>query len=172
MTRLFRKAGAVPKSQLIVPDRFDQLLSLGALLLLGALTIAISKGRADWPQIPMSVWFHVATIAIALTLTPFMLLRQRGDKGHRQMGYIWLVAMFVTAAVSLDIRMINRGGFSYIHLLSVWTIFQCTVIFWSARKRDTAQHRSAVRGMVFGALLIAGFFTFPFDRLLGRWLFS
>jgi hypothetical protein len=23
-----------------------------------------------------------------------------------------------------------------------------------------------------GALLIAGFFTFPFDRLLGHWLFA
>jgi hypothetical protein len=26
--------------------------------------------------------------------------------------------------------------------------------------------------MVLGALLIAGFFTFPFNRLLGHWLFS
>ena len=29
-----------------------------------------------------------------------------------------------------------------------------------------------VRGLVIGALLIAGFFTFPFNRLLGSWLFS
>ena len=33
-------------------------------------------------------------------------------------------------------------------------------------------HRGSVRGMVTGALLVAGFFTFPFDRMLGHWLFS
>lgn len=172
MTRLFRKAEAVRKSQLVVPDRFDQLLSLGAAILLGALIIAVLKGRAEWSEIPASVWFHLVTIATALVLTPIMLLRQRGDKRHKQVGYIWVIAMFLTAAVSIDIRLINRGGFSIIHLLSVWTIIQCSIILWSARNRDTARHRSAVRGMVFGALLIAGFFTFPFDRLLGRWLFS
>ena len=172
MTRLFRKAEAVPKSQLILRDRFDQLLSLGAVLLLVALTVAVLKGRGDWPQIPASVWFHLVTIATALVLTPIMLLRQRGDKWHKQIGYIWLVAMFVTAAISLDIRLINRGSFSIIHVLSVWTIIQCTLILWSARQRNTARHRSAVRGMVLGALLIAGFFTFPFNRLLGQWLFS
>ena len=34
-----------------------------------------------------------------------------------------------------------------------------------------ARHRRSVHGMVIGALLIAGFFTFPFNRLLGAWLF-
>jgi uncharacterized membrane protein len=34
------------------------------------------------------------------------------------------------------------------------------------------RHRRSVRAMVTGALLIAGFFTFPFNRLLGHWLFS
>jgi len=29
-----------------------------------------------------------------------------------------------------------------------------------------------VRGLIIGALLIAGFFTFPFHRLLGHWLFG
>jgi uncharacterized membrane protein len=29
-----------------------------------------------------------------------------------------------------------------------------------------------VRGMVTGALLVAGFFTFPFGRMLGAWLFG
>jgi uncharacterized membrane protein len=31
---------------------------------------------------------------------------------------------------------------------------------------------TAARGMVLGALLVAGFFTFPFGRLMGRWLFG
>ena len=40
----------------------------------------------------------------------------------------------------------------------------------AARRHDIARHRKIVRGMVTGALLIAGFFTFPFHRLLGQWL--
>jgi uncharacterized membrane protein len=46
------------------------------------------------------------------------------------------------------------------------------VIVISARRHQHAQHRGAVRGMVSGALLIAGFFTFAPDRLLGGWLFG
>jgi uncharacterized membrane protein len=45
-------------------------------------------------------------------------------------------------------------------------------MIWAARTHRYAAHRRAVRGMVTGALLIAGFFTFPFGRLLGHWLFG
>lgn len=46
---------------------------------------------------------------------------------------------------------------------------------------DDRNKRAAAQGNVapefcarkiIGALLLAGFFTFPFDRLLGRWLFG
>lgn len=154
------------------PDRFERLLAAGALLLLGCLTTAVLKGQADWSRIPGNVWAHLATITVALSLTPVMLLRRRGDRLHRQLGWIWVAAMIGTALISFDIRLSNRGGFSFIHILSVWTLIQVPIIAWSARTHNGTQHRSSVRGMVLGALLIAGFFTFPFNRLLGQWLFS
>lgn len=80
--------------------------------------------------------------------------------------------MFLTALVSFAIRETSHGNFSLIHILSVFTLVQVPIIVWSARTHRVAIHRRAVRGMVIGALLIAGFFTFPFDRLLGHWLFS
>ena len=80
--------------------------------------------------------------------------------------------MILTALVSFTIRDTNKGGLSFIHILSIWTLIQVPLIFWSARTHDVRKHRSSVRGMVLGALLIAGFFTFPFDRLLGHWLFA
>ena len=172
MASLFGK----PKERItpaqLVPDGFDRLLSVGAALLFVALCIALLRGQKDWPQLPLALWFHIATIATALVLTPLMLLRKRGDKWHRQLGYVWVSALLLTAIVSFDIRLANRGSFSIIHLLSVWTLIQCAIIFWSARTHDVAHHRGAVRGMVLGALLIAGFFTFPFNRLLGQWLFG
>jgi uncharacterized membrane protein len=101
-----------------------------------------------------------------------MLLRPRGTKAHRQLGWIWAGAMGLTALISLFVRNANPGGFSIIHVLSFWTLFQVPLIVWSARTHNVKRHRRSVRAMVTGALLIAGFFTFPFNRLLGHWLFS
>jgi uncharacterized membrane protein len=101
-----------------------------------------------------------------------MLLRQRGDGLHRLLGWIWAICMFITAFISLDIRLINRGTFSLIHILSVITLVGVPVLIISARRRDIGRHRGQARGFVIGALLIAGFFTFPFNRLLGSWLFG
>lgn len=153
-------------------DRFERLLAAAATMLLMVVLVALAKGHAQWERVPAAVWVHLATILIALGLTPVMLLRRRGDPLHRTLGTIWVAAMIATALVSLTIHIINPGGFSVIHLLSVWTLIQVPRIWWTARNHRVAAHRSAVRGMVLGALLIAGFFTFPFGRLLGSWLFA
>lgn len=150
----------------------DKLLALSAAVLLAAALIAIAKGYGGWAQIPGNVWLHLSTILIATALTPVMLLRRRGDRLHRQLGYIWVASMFLTAAISLDIRLINRGGFSPIHILSIFTMLQAPLLVWRARQHDWVRHRRAVRLMVAGALLAAGFFTFPFGRLMGNWLFG
>ena len=172
MASLFRKGQARITPQQLIPDWFDRILCAGAVILLAALCIAVIRGQDDWIKIPYTVWFHLTTIAVALVLTPVMLLRKRGDRWHRKLGWVWVLSLLATAIVSFDIRLINRGGLSIIHLLSAWTLIQCAVIVWSARTHNVAKHRRAVRGMVFGALLIAGFFTFPFNRLLGEWLFG
>lgn len=163
---------ATPRRAPLAPDRFERLLAAGSVLLLLAVLAALMRGRAEWGLVPGIVWFHLATIGLALGLTPVMMLRRRGDARHRVLGWVWCTAMFATALGSLFIHLINRGGFSLIHILSVWTMVQVPIIVWSARRHNAARHRSAVRGMVTGALLIAGLFTFPFDRLLGHWLFG
>jgi uncharacterized membrane protein len=88
------------------------------------------------------------------------------------LGMVWVLMMLATALASFTIRTSSNGSLSIIHILSFWTVIQVPIIFWSARTHNVLRHRSSVRGMVFGALLIAGFFTFPFNRLLGRWLFA
>lgn len=156
----------------VTPDRFERILSAGAVMLLICVIVALLKGRAQWGMIDAGIWAHLVTIILALALTPVMLLRRRGDGLHRQLGWIWAASMVLTALVSFNIRVTNHGGFSIIHVLSVWTLLQVPLIVWSARTHNVVRHRRAVRGMVLGALLIAGFFTFPFNRMLGHWLFS
>ncbi|HWT12089.1 MAG TPA: hypothetical protein VN231_04995 [Allosphingosinicella sp.] len=156
----------------LAPDLFDRFLSLASLLLLATVLAALWKGRAEWGEVPAFVWAHIATILLAVALTPVMLLRRRGDRLHRRLGWLWASAMALTAAFTFGIRGINGGSMSLIHILSAWTLIQVPLIVWTARTHRHRHHRSAVRGMVTGALLIAGIFTFPFDRLLGHWLFG
>jgi uncharacterized membrane protein len=161
-----------PNKVSLAPDLFDRILAAGAVVLLGFVLAALWRGRDEWHEVPLVVWPHLATIVLAVALTPAMLLRRRGDRLHRRLGWIWVTSMFLTAAFSFAVRGINPGNFSLIHILSAWTLIQIPVIAWTARTHRHRQHRSSVRGMVTGALLIAGFFTFPFDRLLGHWLFG
>jgi uncharacterized membrane protein len=154
------------------PDRFEKFLAGASLLLLVVVAVAMLKGQSDWPRVPAMIWLHLATILIALVLTPVMMLRPRGDSRHRLLGWIWCLSLAGTALLSFGIRHINQGGLSFIHILSAWTLIQVPWIIWAARKHRHAAHRRAVRGMVVGALLVAGFFTFPYGRMLGSWLFS
>ena len=153
------------------PDRLERMLGLLSLVMLAVILVAVMRGRAEWAQIPGIVWLHLATMLTALALTPMLLWRRRGDGRHRVLGYVWSGAMMATAIDSLFIRGRN-GAFSVIHLLSAFVIVMVPVLVLSARSHRVARHRRTVRGLVIGALLVAGIFTFPFGRLLGRWVFG
>ena len=172
MAATVARAAERPARLSLAPDLLDRILAAAALLLLAAVLTALYRGRDEWAQVPAFVWAHIATIGTAVTLTPVMLLRRRGDRLHRRLGRVWAGAMALTALFSFGIRGINGGAFSFIHILSAWTLIQVPLIVWTARSHNPRAHRGAVRGMVIGALLIAGIFTFPFDRLLGHWLFG
>lgn len=152
-------------------DTYEKALSIGALVLLVAVATAIVRGQPQWAMVPGIVWAHILTILFSLVLTPVILLSRRGDARHRWLGRIWAAAMLLTALLSFGIRD-AQGGFGVIHILSLWVVVQVPLLWYAARTHKVALHRGSVRGMVTGALLIAGFFTFPFGRLLGRWLFG
>lgn len=161
-----------PRASLL--DRLlpDWLLGALAWVLLAAAAVAVARGHAEWAKVPRAIWFHLATIAVVLVLTPVMLARRKGDRRHRQLGWVWAGAMWATALFSLAIVPAAGWLFSPIALLSLFVLVMVPRLILQARAHDVASHRSTVRGLVVGALLIAGFFTFPFNRLLGQWLFG
>ena len=165
-------AGERPLKINLAPGRIDKVLAAASLVLLVFVLAAIVRGRAEWSQVDPIIWGHIATILTALILTPLMLLRRRGDRLHRRLGWVWAAAMASTALLSFGIRDINDGRLSPIHILSAFTLIMVPLIIGAARRHQHARHRAIVRGMVAGALLTAGFFTFPLDRLMGHWLFS
>lgn len=162
-------AGDVRKNPLDA-DLYERGLAAGAAILFGFVIAAIIRGQADWTRVSPVVWAHLGTMLVALALTPAMLLRRRGDRLHRRLGWIWVTAMILTAGISLFVANPHLNRFSAIHILSVFVLVQTPLIAHAARTHNVRRHRLGVRAMVTGALLIAGFFTFPFDRLLGRWL--
>ena len=162
------RARKVAKS--IRPDMFERLLAGGAALMFLAVTAALVRGYPHWTQTKPLVWAHLLTILVALALTLPLLLQKRGTGWHRQLGWTWSAAMFVTAAISFGIHESGPGQWSPIHFLSAVTVVGVPLAVWSARRHLIGLHRFAMRFTVTGALLIAGFFTFPFGRMLGRWL--
>lgn len=173
-----RSVVPVPLMQRFLPN---WLLAAASATLVVVALVAILRGQPQWGRVPPLIWVHLATILVATGLTPVMLLRRKGDRRHRRLGYVWVGAMLLTAVTSLffNARMDGRpnlgvfsGDFSFIHILSFWVLIQVPLIVVRARRHDVVAHESSVRGMVTGALLIAGFFTFPFGRMLGVWLFG
>lgn len=164
--------GATPRVKPLAADGYEKFLAVAAAILLIIVLTALVRGHAHWGRVPWPVWAHLVTILTALALTPVQLLRPRGDHLHRVLGRIWVIAIFLAAAASFFVHGISPGGFSFIHILSAYVIVSAPIIWWSARTHRIALHRGNVRGMITGALVIAGFFTLPFGRLLGTWLFG
>ncbi len=164
------KPGPKPKS--LRPDLVEKGIAVGSIALLAALLYSMAQGFGTWDRIPVVVWLHLVTIAIALALTPLLMLRRRGDRWHRRLGWTWSIAMFSTGVISLGIRGLGEGHLSWIHLFSLLTIVSVPLLVLAARAHKVQQHRSSVRGLIIGALLIAGVFTFIPGRILGNWMFG
>lgn len=163
-------AGGPRANVAVRADRYETVLAAAAVVLLVMILVALAKGYPQWARVPLVVWGHLATVLVAVALTPVMLLRPRGDALHRALGKVWVAAMFLTAAESFLVRSSDSGQLSFIHILSAYVVVTAPLIWWTARTHRIAAHRRQVRGMVTGALLIAGFFTLPPFRMLGAWL--
>ncbi len=164
--------GAPRRTKSLAPDSYEKFLAIAALLLLATVIAAVARGYDAWGTVKPLTWAHLLSMAAALVLTPVMLLRRRGDTGHRTIGWVWAILMFGSAAVSFGVRGVNAGGFSFIHVLSAAVVIGVPLAVLSARRHKVSRHRTGMRALVTGGLLTAGAFTFPFNRLLGSWLVS
>jgi uncharacterized membrane protein len=167
-------SGSIPsrKPVNLAPDRTERALGVLSIVLLGFVLAALARGKGHWGELPWTLWLHLATMTATLALTPAILWMRRATRLHRQLGYAWVTALAVTAIDSFAIRLTNHGNLSFIHVLSIVTLVALPILVTSARRHQHALHRRTVRGLVIGALLTAGFFTFPFHRMLGSWLFG
>lgn len=156
----------------LAPDLFEKCLAVAAIILFALVSTALVRGAGEWSRFPTVVWLHLATVMTPLALTPVQLLRRRGDTAHRFIGRIWAASLLATALLSFGIRDLNPGGLSFIHIFSAVTVVTVPMLVLAARDHRIARHRSAVRGLVTGALLTAGYFTLIPGRMPGEWLWG
>jgi uncharacterized membrane protein len=78
--------------------------------------------------------------------------------------------MLVAAISSFGIVELT-GHLSPIHLLSAWTILSIPRLIIAARKGQIAKHRRIVT-LLYGSLVLVGYFTLLPMRLLGHWLYG
>jgi len=115
---------------------------------------------------PPIIQLHIAAALTALAIGTVLLIGIKGTKVHKTLGWVWVVAMALTALSSLFIRQTNPGSFSLIHLLSGWTIVALPMAIYAVRRRNLRLHRRMMTGLFVGGLIIAGLLTFLPGRLM------
>ena len=116
------------------------------------------------------IFIHLIFAILAILVGAIQLICKKGTVFHRALGYVWVIAMLVICFSSFGIKTIMPsgilGGFSPIHLLSIWVLFQLARGIYFARTHDIAHHRKCMVYTYVGGLLIAGMFTLMPGRFL------
>ncbi len=139
-------------------------------------------GQASWtPHLPdlrpiaaggPLVWIHLATVGGALILGIVLLVGPKGRRLHRTLGWIWASFMVATAIDTLFLRTSGApstpGGFTFLHIFSVWTLISAPLGIYLARRHNVLAHRGVMTGLFFGGLVAAGLLAF----LPGRTMYA
>ncbi|WP_417519605.1 DUF2306 domain-containing protein [Minwuia sp.] len=102
-------------------------------------------------------YLHAACASIAIVLGAFQIARRKGDRPHRLLGRAYVGAMLLTALSSFFLTSMT-GGFSFLHLLSVWTLITLAANVRYVRTGNMAGHVNAMV-YLYGGLLTAGLFA-------------
>lgn len=116
-------------------------------------------------SLPIRLHAFGALAAFGLGLVQFA--APKGTLPHRTTGYLWVTLMALVALSSFWIHTIcTVGGFSVIHLLSLFTLALLPVAVLRARQHRVGMHKRAMSLLFLGALLIAGIFTLSPNRIM------
>lgn len=124
---------------------------------------------------PLEIQIHVAAALPALALGPIALYRQRRDRLHKTLGYIWVVAMGVVALSAFFIEAVVLpivGPFGPIHLFSIWALFSLWRAMAAILRRDVARHQAIMRALYWQALGLTGLLTLLPGRIMNEMLFG
>jgi uncharacterized membrane protein len=125
---------------------------------------------ALFERLPVPVQIHAGCATLALILGVVQLAGPKGTTVHRTLGWTWVLLMTLVAASSFLIHALNPGGFSPIHLLSLFVLFGLPMGVIAARQGRIDRHAGWMTGVFFFGLIVAGAFTFIPGRVMFRLL--
>jgi uncharacterized membrane protein len=127
---------------------------------------------ALWMAQPLKIHLHVIAAVAALVIGIVILVQPKGSRFHKTLGWAWVIAMATAAISSLFITGLTGGFYSFVHLLSGWTIVGLPMAIYAIRNRKVQIHRRAMTGMFVGGLIIAGGLAFLPGRLMYELFFG
>jgi uncharacterized membrane protein len=116
------------------------------------------------------MYLHLATVVPCFFIGTLLLLIKKGTNIHVVLGRVYMVLMLFTACVTLFMpafvgpRILNHFG--WIHCFSFLTIYTVPTAYLAIKKGNVKAHKRKMILLYFGAIIIAGGFTFVPGRYL------
>jgi len=126
----------------------------------------------DYDQL---MYIHLVTVVPCFFIGTLLLFIKKGTKIHKNLGGIYMILMLFTAIVTLF--MPARVGtslfnhFGWIHSFSLLTIYTVPTAYIAIKKGNLKAHKRKMILLYFGAIIIAGGFTFAPGRFLNELFF-
>lgn len=120
-----------------------------------------------------AIQIHIVFGLVAAITGIVVFARRKGGRVHKQIGYVWFLAMGMVALSSLFIHQIRVwGAFSPLHLLSLATFASLAFAFVMIRCGNVRAHEMALKGLFLGGVVFAGLLTFSRGLVMHRIVFG
>ena len=119
---------------------------------------------------------HLVTVIPCFIIGTVLLLIKKGSPFHKKAGRVYMILMLVTAMITLFMpaqvgpRFLNHFG--WIHSFSFLTIYTVPTAYTAVKKGNIKVHKRKMILLYFGAIIIAGGFTFFPGRYLYELFFA
>lgn len=150
--------------------------------MLTSLPNAGNLGRLHAPNLALlaaaspAIKIHVATILLAAAVGLVLMLRIKGTRLHRWLGYAYMAAMFATGLITLTIPPPpmgpHLGPFGPLHLFAVFALVGVPAALWYARTGKWMIHGRIMAGLFVGGIGVAGIGAFTPGRLMWQVFFG
>lgn len=113
---------------------------------------------------------HLVTVVPSFIIGTLLLIIKKGTTIHKGFGRVYMVLMLFTACVTLfmpaDVGPQFLNHFGWIHSFSFLTIYTVPTAYLAIKKGNVKVHKRKMILLYFGAIIIAGGFTFVPGRYL------
>ncbi|WP_299013892.1 DUF2306 domain-containing protein [uncultured Polaribacter sp.] len=122
------------------------------------------------------MYAHLVTVLPCVLIGAILLIIKKGTNFHKTAGKVYMILMMITAIITLFMKaqvgpkFLNHFG--WIHLFSILTLYTVPTAYTAIKKGNIKVHQRKMVLLYFGAIIIAGGFTFYPGRYLHSLFFN